>query len=159
MADEFQSERRIYARGRLLPIQVTFLHHGGSIGLPTPARSAQELTDRERMMFSLGAKMRKLDQCAQILKARLDTTTNGAQYDRIALQLRETRGEHYLCEARYDAINRGLPFTALSRADELALLNAIRRVDQAIANSAAVTALLNAVHGLVQAFSASDTEA
>ena len=121
-------------------------------------RSADELAERRKVLGYLSDKILKLDQSESVLEALVEDTMDPNTYADIAEQLRETRGELSYCRARYTAINRGLPFRAPSRDDELALLAAIQRVSSALANTNALVALLGAIHGLVAAYAAGSTE-
>jgi hypothetical protein len=114
--------------------------------------------DKARVMTHLITKYLKLDDAASALQARLAQTTNPQTYDEIALMLAETRSEQSLCKARYDAIDADQPFTDPGPEVEDALLAAIRAVDIATQTSAAVNALLEAVHGVIQAYAARSTK-
>lgn len=143
-----------------LPVWVLYNRLGrqGEEHLPNGV-SAAEMDDRQTTLNNLNAKMQKLTQSDRVLEALQDGTTDSDKYNQIAAQLDDLRAEFSYCRARYSAINRGLPFKGLSQADETALLNAIHAVNQAIANTQAWGALLAAVHGLIEAYAARDTEA
>lgn len=114
--------------------------------------------DKARVMTHLITKYLKLDDVATALQARLTQTTDPQTYDEIALGLAEARFEQSLCKARYDAIDADQPFTDPGPEAEDTLLAAIRVVDIATQASVAVNALLDAVHGIIEAYAAKSTK-
>ena len=122
---------------------------------------ASDQGDDERILvlLRLDKKSRKLLQSVEVLSALYDASTNGQERRQLDLQRDEARNERNLCDARYSAIDNNGPFRHPGPQADAALLASIQRVDQAMANSAAVGAVLAAVHGLVRAFPAESTRA
>jgi hypothetical protein len=126
----------------------------------TSALAAEDsLDEKGRVMSHLITKYLKLDNLAGTLQTVLGKTSDPATYDEVALRLAETRAEQSLCKARYDAIDADQPFRDPGAAAENALLAAIKAVDRATQNTAAVGALLQASHDLIVAYAASSTKA
>jgi hypothetical protein len=121
------------------------------------AAAGDEMDSRGSVLASLISKILKLTKAASALDALLFATDDPVEYNAIALQLAEARAEIDRCKARYDAIDAGKPFNDPGPDAETALLNAINQVGAALANTAAVSALLAATHNLVQAYRAQST--
>jgi len=112
---------------------------------------------RSDVLSNLNAKSRKLERSVAALNARLDVETDPEEFHRIAAVLADARVELDACELRYQLIDNGQPFQDPGRAAEDALLSAIGVVNRALANTAAVSALLHAVTDLVAAYKARAT--
>jgi len=126
---------------------------------PPAAAPTDPAAERLRVLTNLITKYLKLDDSGATLQQILNTTADPAEYDHAALRLSETRAEQSMCKARYDAIDAGRPFTDPGPTAEAALLTAMKAVDLATANTAAVGGLLPAAHDLIEAYKAKSTEA
>jgi hypothetical protein len=115
----------------------------------------EQLDPREKVVRMLSAKILKLSQAIFALSARQGRTP--IETIHIELQLAAATNEVELCEARRDAIGGSEPFNDPGPDAEDALLAAMNRVDASTAATAATSALLLAVHGLVQAYSSATT--
>lgn len=121
--------------------------------------AADPLEEKGRVMSNLITKYLKLDNLASTLQTVLTQTSDPATYDDVAMRLAETRAEESLCKARYDAIDADQPFHDPGSQAEDDLLAAIKAVDRATQKTAAVAALLQAAHQLIQAYAAASTAA
>jgi len=113
---------------------------------------------RARVMGQLITKHFKLVDTVGTLSGLLGSISDPKSYDDVALRRDEAREEASFCRARYDAIDARRPFKTPPESEEDALLAAIDAVDRSVKNTKAVAALLTAVHGLVEAYAAKDTE-
>jgi hypothetical protein len=114
-------------------------------------------SERIVLMGRLGEKSRKLFQAEGVLQGLYDSSTDAQERRELDLQIDECFNERRLCNTRFDAIANNQPFNNPGPQADQDLLNAIDAVDTAFRNTAAVAALLGAVHGLVKAFPASST--
>ena len=122
------------------------------------ALEANDDLERATVMLRLGEKSRKLLASEQALGIALERPQSDEQYRRIDLELDETRNERIYCDARFSAVNNGRAFSDPGPQEEAKLTDSINAVDRALQNTAALEALLTAVHGLVAAYPASSTE-
>ena len=120
-------------------------------------RAAGGEESRSDVLTNLNAKIRKLEKAVAALNARLDVEPDPEQFNEISAVLADTRAELDACEIRYQLIDNGQPFQDPGEAAEDALLAAIGVVNRALANTAAVSALLRAVSDLVAAYKAQAT--
>lgn len=113
---------------------------------------------RSDVLTNLNAKIRKLEKAVAALNARLDVETDPELFQDTSAVLADTRAELDACEVRYQLVDNGQPFQDPGEAAENALLAAISVVNRALANTAAVSALLHAVSDLVAAYKAQSTK-
>ena len=122
-----------------------------------PQDAAASDDDRVKVMLRLDAKAKRLMASEASIQVARDAAPNDEQYRRLDLELDEARNERMQCDSRFTAIDAGRPFHDPGPDQENRLLGAIDAVDRALQNTAAVDALLGAVHNLVQAYPASST--
>jgi len=128
-----------------------------AVAATKPQDDAQADDDRVKVMLRLDAKARKLMASEQSLQIARDAASSDEQYRRIDLELDEAKSERMFCDSRFSAIDAGRPFSDPGPDAENRLLAAIDAVDRALQNTAAVEAMLGAVHNLVAAYPASST--
>lgn len=121
------------------------------------SRAAGGDESRGDVLTNLNTKVRKLERSVAALNARLDVEPDPERFNEIASALADTRAELDACETRYQMVDNGKPFNDPGEEAETALLAAISAVNHALANTAAVSALLRAVSDLVKAYSAHST--
>lgn len=121
------------------------------------ASAAAATDDRMRVLARLSEKSRKLRQSEKVMQALYDSSTNAQERRDLDLQTSEARYERGLCDSRFTAIANNGPFRDPGPQADRELRDALQAVDNAIRNTAAVVALLKAVHGLVAAFPAEST--
>lgn len=152
-ADATLGEGEIEAQTTRTPVLLRFFQATNAL----LAAGDDDLTKRHRVMAHLIQKIISLNSAIAVLDAQLATTTDPPTYAAIALELVEARAERDLCQARSQAINASQPFQNPGPAAEASLAAAISAVDQSAANTAAITNLMAAVHGLVASYAAGTT--
>jgi hypothetical protein len=140
-----------------LPLSMAFGRADSPLNLQNALSAQSAIGDRIKIKFRLDEKAGKLRDCERVLEALLRAGGTPQALQAIDRQLDETRIERRLCDARRDAIDNNGPFNDPGQAADAALLAAIQTVDAAVKNTAALSALLSAIHGLVEAFPASST--
>lgn len=124
------------------------------VGVPAPAAGDPDRLVVQRMLMD---KINTLEAAKRELYKRLAGATTGEDHYKITDAIMEAGLESDFCQARYGAIERGMPFPPLPNGMRQSLLTAIENVSRAVAQAGAISALIAAVHGLVVAFPAKDT--
>lgn len=123
---------------------------------PAPSAAGAAVSDRLRVLSLLFIKMQELDKAVYRLQILPREGLTYAQLEQIAAQIMEARSESGVCEARHGQIDYGGPFKPLPPGAQAGLLAAIRAVEAHTGGAAALTGLLQAIHGLVVAYGGKD---
>ena len=115
-----------------------------------------DLQARHRVMANLGQKVFALNSSIALLHDRKENTVDPVTIVLIDEEVAEATSESDKAYARLLAIATQ-PFNDPGHDAEVALANAIKAVDRAAANTAAINGLLAAVHGLVESYAADST--
>lgn len=115
--------------------------------------------DKEHVLQQLEDKIDALLRAEEEFDRRLEEEADQEKRQRIEFQKGEAVDERVLCEARRSAIDADGGFADPGPEAEDSLLRAIRRVDRAIQNTAALSAFFAATRALVAAYAAESTNA